>query len=132
MWFPDGLRTTLWRCRSMVWIASWLVPRKQRTLWRSEQDNKFWHWCHYLSETGELTAANRLIVARHCWAMFPQAFWMRFERERFGALAIAFLAAEYARRQQQGTLTLIGRTIDQLVLHVAIEPLERAGPVSSR
>lgn len=83
MWFPDGLRTTLWRCRSMVWMASRLVPRKQRTLWRSEQDNKFWHWCHYLSETGELTAANRLIVARHCWAMFPQAFWMRFERERF-------------------------------------------------
>ena len=83
MWFPDRLRTTLWRCRSIVWIASWLVPRKQRTLWRSEQDRKFWHWCHYLSESGHSLRQNRLIVARHCWAMFPDAFWIRFDRERF-------------------------------------------------
>jgi len=83
MRFPDRLRTTLWRCQSIVRIASWLVPRNQRALWRSEQDRKFWHWCHYLSESGLLTAQNQLIIARHCWATFPDAFWKRFDRERF-------------------------------------------------
>ena len=68
MWFPDRLRATLWRCQSMVWIASWLVPRSERASWRSEQNRKFWHWCHFLSESGQLTAHNRLIIARHCWA----------------------------------------------------------------
>jgi MacB-like periplasmic core domain len=83
MWFPDRLRTTLWQCQSLVWIASWLVPRDQRALWRAEHSRKFWHWCHYLSESGNLTAPNRLLIARHCWAMFPAAFWLRFDRERF-------------------------------------------------
>ena len=83
MWFPDRLRTTLWRCQSIVWIASWLAPRTRRALWRSEHDRKFRHWCHFLSESGQLTARNRLIIAQHCWAMFPNAFWTRFERDRF-------------------------------------------------
>ncbi len=83
MWFPDRLRTTLWRCQSIVWIASWLVPRDQRAAWRSEHNRKFWHWCHFLSESGQLTPQNRLIIAQHCWATFPHAFWIRFDRERF-------------------------------------------------
>jgi hypothetical protein len=67
----------------MVWTASWLVPRHERALWRSGQGRKFWHWCHFLSESGQLTAQNRLIIARHCWALFPEAFWQRFDRARF-------------------------------------------------
>lgn len=85
MWFPDRLRTTLWLCRLMVWTAAWLVPCSERALWRSGHDRKFWHWCHFLSESGQLTAQNRLIIARTCWALFPGAFWQRFDRERFQA-----------------------------------------------
>jgi len=93
MWFPDRLQTTLWRCRSMVWIAGWLVPRSRRGAWRSEQNRKFWHWCHYLSEAGQLNAQNRLIVARHCWAAFSDAFWKRIERERFYAQSRRFIGS---------------------------------------
>jgi MacB-like periplasmic core domain len=83
MWFPDRLQTTLWRCQSIVWIASWLVPRDQRASWRSDHNRKFWHWCHFLAESGQLTPQNRLIIAQHCWATFPHAFWIRFDREKF-------------------------------------------------
>ena len=93
MWFPDRLQTTLWRCQSLVWIASWLVPRDQRVDWRSEHDRKFYHWCYYLSEAGLLTARNRLLVARHCWATFPDAFWRRIDRERFHARSQSFFGS---------------------------------------
>src|SRR5271169_4771558 len=83
MRFPDRLRTTLWRCQAIVWIAGWLVPPNHRAAWRFDHNRKFWHWCHYLSESGQLTPHNRLIIAQHCWATFPHAFWIRFDRERF-------------------------------------------------
>ncbi len=83
MRFPDRLRTTLWQCQSIVWTASWLVPRLQRDEWRSEQDRKYWHWCHFLQESGQLTPHNLLTIARQCWATFPDAFWKRFDRESF-------------------------------------------------
>src|SRR6516164_8665639 len=83
MWFQDRLRATLWRCQSMVWIAGWLVPHDRRAQWRSEQGRKFWHWCHFLAESGQLTLYNRQVIARHCWALFPEAFWLRFEPTKF-------------------------------------------------
>lgn len=120
MWFPDRLRTTLWRCRAIVWTASWLVPRHQRAHWRSEQDQKFWHWCHFLSESGQLTARNRLIIARHCWATFPNAFWTRFERDRFNAQARRFFASP-------GTLlAAFALAIAVLVLGGGVVPATRA------
>ena len=85
MWFRDRLRATLWRCRLIVWTASWLVPRTGRATWRTEQDSRFFHWCHFLAESGQLTPHNRLAIARACWATFPDAFWKRFDRERFRA-----------------------------------------------
>src|SRR5215469_8074267 len=85
MRFQDHLRATLWRCRAIVWIASWLVPRAKRDPWRSEQDRKFFHWCHFLAESGQLNAQNRLAIARACWATFPAAFWLRFDRDHFRA-----------------------------------------------
>ena len=85
MWFQNRLRATLWRCQFLVWTASWLAPRDKRTHWRSEHDRKFYHWCHFLAESGQLTPQNRLTIARACWAVFPDAFWQRFDRERFWA-----------------------------------------------
>jgi hypothetical protein len=67
----------------MIWIAACLVPRAARSQWRSDQQRKFWHWCHFLSESGQLTSNNRLLIAKACWELFPAAFWMRFEREQF-------------------------------------------------
>jgi hypothetical protein len=85
MRFQDRLRATLWRCQTIVWIASWLVPRVSRATWRTEQNGKFFHWCHFLAESGQLTARNRLMIARACWATFPDALWRRFNREHFRA-----------------------------------------------
>jgi MacB-like periplasmic core domain len=93
MWFPDRLRATIWRCRAIVWLASWLVPRANRAQWHSEQDRKFWHWCHFLAESGQLTPYNRLQIARHCWATFPDAFWQRFDRQQFPAKSRQFLGS---------------------------------------
>jgi hypothetical protein len=109
MWFPDRLRTTLWLCQSMVWMASWLVPRNQRAPWRSEHSRKFWHWCHYLAESGNLTAQNRLIIARRCWAMFPVAFWTRFDRDRFHARwrIVAGSAATFLATLAVGLVALV-------------------------
>jgi hypothetical protein len=83
MWFGDRLRATLWRCRAIVWTAGYLVPPDDRALWRSTQERRFWHWCHFLAESGQLTAQNRLSIARACWALYPEAFWLRFDRDRF-------------------------------------------------
>ena len=85
MWFRDRLRATLWRCQAMIWTASWLVPRANREHWRCEQDRKFFHWCHFLAESGQLTAENRLTIARACWVTFPDAFWHRFDHQHFRA-----------------------------------------------
>ncbi len=93
MWFPDRLRATIWRCRMIVWLASWLVPRANRVQWRSEQDRKFWHWCHFLAQSGQLTPYNRLQIARHCWATFPDAFWQRFDRQQFPSKSRRFLGS---------------------------------------
>jgi len=100
MWSQDRLGATLWRCRAMVWSAGLLVPRASRAQFRSEYDRKFWHWCHFLAESGQLTADSRLVIARHCWALYPKAFWLRFDQERFQsrsrrifASPITFLAA---------------------------------------
>lgn len=81
MSFPNRLRTMLWRCHTMVWLAAWLVPPPRRAIWRSEHRSKYSHWCHFLAESRRLTAQNRLLIARDCWRMFPEAFWMRFDRD---------------------------------------------------
>src|SRR5271166_301633 len=100
MWFQDRLRATLWQCRSMVWAAGWLMPRESRAFWRSEQNRKLFHWCHFLGESGQLTSPQKLLIARHCWKLFPAAFWLRFDHEQFqaryrriSASPITFLAA---------------------------------------
>ncbi len=76
-----------------MWTAACLLPRSERATWRAGQQRRFWHWCHFLSESGQLTAQNQLIVARACWHLFPEAFWIRFDRDRFRAGARAFIGS---------------------------------------
>jgi hypothetical protein len=100
MWFQDRLRATLWQCRLIVRAASWLVPPAKRSPWRSERNRKFFHWCHFLAESGQLTPQKRLTIARACWAVFPEALWLRVDRQQFHARSrrfwgspVTFLAA---------------------------------------
>jgi hypothetical protein len=99
MSFQNRLRATLWQCRAIVWIASFLAPPAQRAQWRSEQDRKFFHWCQFLAASGRLTSDNRLAIARACWGAFPEAFWLRSDREQFRARW---------RRLWRSPLTLLG------------------------
>lgn len=80
---PGGLRATLWHCQAAIWTAGLLLPSNRRESWRSEQNRKFWHWCLFLAESRQLSAQNRLLIARACWRLFPEAFWLRFDHERF-------------------------------------------------
>ena len=80
---PDPLRRTIWGCQALVWLASWLVPRGQRLEWRAQRSAQVWHWCHFLAESGELTREKKLDLAKYCWGLFLEAFWIRYEREGF-------------------------------------------------
>jgi hypothetical protein len=93
MWFPDRLRATLWRCRVMVWTAARMVPPADRASWESNQQHRFWHWCHFLAESGQFTPQNRLVIARACWQLFPDAFWLRFDREQSYARVRALIGS---------------------------------------
>jgi hypothetical protein len=77
----------------MVWLASWLVPHAERVSWRSNEQRRFWHWCHFLTESGEFTPQNRLAIAHACWLLFPNALWLRFDREQSSKRARAFLGS---------------------------------------
>ncbi len=79
----DPLRRTLISCQSVVWMASWLVPGSRRREWKAQWFNRIWHWTHFLAESGRLDAQNRLILARHCWKAFPEALWLRLDRDEF-------------------------------------------------
>lgn len=79
----DSLRSTIRGCRVLVWLAGWLVPRPQRREWRAAKMDHLWHWCHFLAESGQLNRDKRLELARHCWGLFFEAFWARFERKDF-------------------------------------------------
>ncbi len=83
MLWPDALRRTLWSCQSLVWLASWLVPRDGRQAWLADRGNAVWHWIHFLAESGGLNRENKALVARHCWGLFADAWWQRFEKEAF-------------------------------------------------
>jgi MacB-like periplasmic core domain len=83
MQFPDPLQRTLWSCRAILWLASWLVPGKRRTEWRGRQMRQVWHWVNFLAESGQLNRETKLQLATHCWGMFPDAFWIRYDREQF-------------------------------------------------
>jgi len=83
MRFPDPLQRTLWSCQSILWLASWLVPRRQRVDWRRQQIRHVWHWANFLAESNQLDREHKLELARHCWGAFAGAFWVRYQRGPF-------------------------------------------------
>ena len=78
---PPG--RTFYVCRSILWLASWLSPARERVRWREDQTRHVWHWCRFLADSGQLNRDDKLDLARFCWNAFPSAFWLRFDRDRF-------------------------------------------------
>lgn len=83
MQLPAPPQRTFLTCRALIWLASWLVPSRQRRRWRDNWTRQVWHWCQFLAESRQLTRDKKLDLARFCWSAFPTAFWLRFDRDRF-------------------------------------------------
>jgi hypothetical protein len=66
----------------IVWVAGWIVPRPKRSEWRSRRRKVLWHWCAFLVERGGVSLQSKLEISANCWAAFPEALWIRFDRER--------------------------------------------------
>ncbi len=115
MSFVDGSRTTLWRCQTLVWISAWLVPHTERAEWRSQQQRRFWHWCHFLAESGQLTPQNRVLIARACWHLFSEAFWLRFDRDVLHARSRKSLGSPLVLLIALGTATALLTAVSGVV-----------------
>jgi len=66
-------------CRRIVRVASWLVPRGQRTEWLQEWQAELWHRWQALPEPVS-TQGLRDLRARS-WGAFLDAAWLRFNRK---------------------------------------------------
>ena len=77
------LGVTIQSCRCLIWLASWVVPKPLRREWSAMWRSKVWHWANFLAETERLTGHNQRTLMRNCWGAFAEAFWLRYDRERF-------------------------------------------------
>ena len=83
MGFPDPARRTFFSGRAVIWLASWIVPGRERLRWRESWTKQVWHWSQFLAESRQLNRERKLELARFCWSSFSAAFWLRFDREAF-------------------------------------------------
>jgi hypothetical protein len=116
MRFPGPLQRTLFACRSVLWLASCIVPRGQRVRWRESWTSQVWHWCLFLAESGQLNRDKKLELARFCWSAFPAAFWVRFDRDQF------FQRADSVERSPATCLGGIGLFLAVVILAGGIIP----------
>jgi hypothetical protein len=83
MRMPDPVQWTFFSCRTLIWLASWIVPSQQRMRWREGWTKQVWHWCNFLAESRQLNRDKKLELARFCWGAFAAAFWLRYDRQEF-------------------------------------------------
>ena len=83
MFLSTRLGVTIQSCRAIIWLASWIVPRPLRREWSAMWRSKAWHWANFLAEAGRLDGRNQRVLIRNCWGAFPEAFWIRYDRESF-------------------------------------------------
>jgi hypothetical protein len=107
-------------CRSVIWLASWIVPRPQRATWRANWTRQVWHWSQFLAENDQLGRERKLELARFCWSAFPSAFWLRFDRQEFRR------RSEHLRRSPSTFLISISLPMMVLVLLSGIIPAIRS------
>ncbi|MGA2905306.1 MAG: ABC transporter permease [Candidatus Korobacteraceae bacterium] len=120
MRFPGPLQRTFFMCRSMLWLAGWMVPAEVRVDWRHSWTSQVWHWCHFLAESGQLNRDRKLELARFCWSAFPAAFWLRFDRDDF------FRRADRLRRSPAACLGGIALLLAVAILAGGIVPAVRS------
>src|ERR1700741_2920 len=97
-------------CRSVIWLASWIVPRPQRATWRANWTRQGWHWSQFLAENDQPGRERKLGLARFCWSAFPSAFWLRFDQQEFRR------RSEHLRRSPSTFLISISLPMIVLVL----------------
>jgi hypothetical protein len=120
MRFPGPVQRTFASCRSLIWLASWIVPSRPRTEWRESWTKQAWHWCQFLAETGQLNRDKKLELARFCWSAFPSAFWLRFDKPDF------YRRKERLRRSPSTCLFAIALAVVILILFSGIIPAVRS------
>jgi hypothetical protein len=120
MRFPGPVQRTFASCRSLIWLASWIVPQRQRAGWREGWTKQVWHWCQFLAETGQLNRDKKLELARFCWTAFPAAFWLRFDQAEF------YRRNERLGRSPSTCLLAIAMAVVILVLFSGILPAMRS------
>jgi hypothetical protein len=120
MRIPGPAQRTLAGCRTVIWLASWIVPARQRAAWLESWTRQVWHWCQFLMETGQLNRDKKLELAWFCWSAFPAAFWLRFDQQEFHRRNARLL------RSPSTCLTAIALAILVLVLASGIIPAMRS------
>jgi hypothetical protein len=76
------VRGLIRQLRWLLFIASIIVPKKQRKGWYERWSTDVWHWAHFLHESGRLNMTTRLELIRHAWSAFGDAFWQKFNRDK--------------------------------------------------
>jgi len=79
----NKLGITIQVCRAILWLASRMVPRPLRSDWLDIWQRKAWHWANFLAETKRLNRFNQRALFGACLQAFPEALWLRYDRERF-------------------------------------------------
>jgi hypothetical protein len=68
----------VWSC--LIPLASWMVPRRERSEWRARWDSAVRNWWT-LVERGEVAGEISGQLAAHCRAALADAFWTRFSKD---------------------------------------------------
>ena len=74
-------------CNLVLYSASLIVPRRQRSEWLHKRRTEVWHWAHFLVESDRLSVKTEQELLRHRWGAFGDALWHRFNRTK----VLAFL-----------------------------------------
>jgi len=114
---PDPAQRTFFSCRTLIWLASWIVPRGQRVGWRENWTKQVWHWCQFLAESRQLNRDKKLELARFCWSAFAAAFWLRYDREEF------LQRRDRLQRSPSFCLSAVSLTLIVLVLVSGVVPV---------
>ena len=116
MRIPNPTQRMFFACRTLIWLASWLAPSRQRLRWRQGCTKQVWHWCQFLAESRQLTRDKKLELARFCWSAFPAALWLRFDRDEF------LRRRDRLRRSPTGCLGAIGLALLFMALFSGMIP----------
>ena len=90
------LRVTVQSCNAILWLASWIVPKPLRREWSEMWRSKVWHWANFLAESGRLDGRNQRILISNFLGAFPEALWIRYDRDTFLAQKQRLLRSPWA------------------------------------